>query len=85
MPGLWSCDKVQESMGGDKHIRSWVQTGILIGRQILLREWKAEGVLSVQEWSARMARVAAFKKMSYWKMDVHLRICNKYVTFLEGS
>lgn len=74
--------------GGDKHIRSWVQTSIMIGRQILLRGWKTEGVPSVQEWIAEMARVAAFEKMSYKRfdrLDIYTGKWGKYLTFLEGS
>lgn len=74
-------------IGGDKHTRSWVQTSIMIGRQILLRGWKNEGVPSIQEWAPEMARVAAFEKMSYkrfGRLDVYIKKWGKYLTFLEG-
>ena len=51
--------------GQDKHVKSFIQTSIMIGRQILVRGWKTEGVPSMQEWAVEMARVAAFEKMSY--------------------
>ena len=50
--------------GMDKHIKSSVQTILMIARQIILRGWKNEGVPSIQEWACEMARVATFEKMS---------------------
>lgn len=73
---------------GDKYIKNWIQTSIMIGRQILLRGWKKEGVPSVQEWAAELARVAAFEKISYVRFDrleVYNRKWGRYLTFLEGS
>ena len=55
--------------GQDKHIKMYVQTSIMIGRQILIRGWMTEGVPSLQEWAVEMARVAAFKKMSYKRIS----------------
>ena len=47
----------------DKHIRSWVQTSLMIARPIILRGWKNEGVPSIQEWACEMARGGGvFKK-----------------------
>lgn len=72
--------------GGDKYIKNWVQTSLMIGRQILLRNWKTEGVPPFREWSAEMARVAAFEKMSYkrsGRMSVYAEKWGKYLTSLE--
>lgn len=72
----------------DKHIKSFFQTSIIIGRQILIRGWKKEGVLSLQEWAVEMARVAAFEKMSYkqlGRLDLYEAKWGKYITFLKGS
>lgn len=69
-------------MGGDKCIRHWVQTTIMIGWQIILKGWKTEGGPSVQEWAAEKARVAAFKKMSYkqlGRLDVYIRKWGKWM------
>ena len=59
----------------------------MIGRQILLRGWKTEGVPSTQEWVVEMVKVAAFEKMSYKRLgilDLYSRKWDKYITFLEG-
>ena len=40
--------------GMDKHIRSWVQTSLMIARQILLRGWRNEGLPSIQEWACEI-------------------------------
>lgn len=72
----------------DKHIKSFVQTSIMIGRQILIRGWKTEGVPSLQEWAVEMARVAAFEKMSYkqlGRLDLYEAKWGKYMKFLKGS
>lgn len=59
----------------------------MIGRQILVRGWKTEGVPSLQEWAVEMARVAAFEKMSYrqlGRLDLYEAKWGKYLTSLRG-
>ena len=74
--------------GIDEHIRSWVQTSLMTARPILLRQWRNEGVPSIQAWACEMARVAVFEKMSYKqfsRLDVYRGKWGKYLSFLEGS
>lgn len=73
---------------GNTNVKSWILTSIMIGKQILLRGWKAEGVPSFQEWTAELARVAAFEKMSYrkmGKMDLYGKKWGMYVSFITES
>ena len=74
--------------GHNKQIKSWIQTSIMIGRQILVRVWRKEGVPPVYEWAAEMARVAAFEKMSYEQMgrpDLYEGKWGNYLKYLKGS
>ncbi len=73
--------------GQDKHITMYVQTSLMIGRQILIRGWKTEGVPSFQEWVVEMARVTAFEKMSYkqlGRLDLYEAKWGNYLKFLRG-
>lgn len=61
-------------LGRDKHVNNWVQTSSMIGRQMLLRHWRAEEMPSLKEWNAE--RVAAFKGMphkQFGKLEVYLK------------
>lgn len=59
----------------------------MIGRQILVRGWKTEGVPSTQEWAVELARVAAFEKMSckqLGRLDLYEAKWGKYFIYLRG-
>lgn len=57
--GLFVLGDSSVLLTGDKYIIRWVQTSIMIGRQILIRVWKTESDPSTQEWAAKVTRVAA--------------------------
>lgn len=66
--------------------KSWIQTSLLIGRQIILRSWKSEDAPSFQEWVAELSRVAAYEKMSYKQRDnlkLYFKKWSKYLIYLE--
>lgn len=80
---LFVLDDGSVRLGSDKHVNNWVQTSIMIGRH-----WRAEGMPSLKEWNADMARVAAFEMMShkqFGRLEVYLKKSGKYVTFLKGA
>lgn len=64
-PGLFVLGEDSALKEQEKYIKSWIQTSVMIARQIILKNWKKEGSLSIHEWSMEMARVAAFERMSY--------------------
>ena len=49
----------------DKHLKTWIHTSLMIGRQVTLRRWKEAGPPSFQEWVAEMGKVAAYEKLSF--------------------
>lgn len=57
----------------------------MIGRQILLREWKTEGVPSIQEWTAELARVAAFERMLFGRLEAYYKKWGKYLSYMEDD
>lgn len=70
----------------DKHIQSWVQTSLMIGRQIILRSWKSEDVYFFQEWVTELARVAAFEKCLISRQTSQtytIKKQSKYLIYLE--
>jgi len=67
-------------------MRYWVQTSLMIGRQIILRSWKSEEAPSFQEWITELGRVSAFEKMSYNQFDnanLYYKKWFRYLTYLE--
>lgn len=43
----------------------FIQTSIMVGKQIIMRNWKNPGEPSFQEWSMELAKVASYEKISF--------------------
>ena len=50
-------------------LKYWTQTAIMIGRQIILRNWKKPGEPPVQEWVTELGKVGAYERISYRTQD----------------
>ena len=66
-----------------KPLANWVQTSIMIGKQIIMRKWKdAVGPL-FQEWVPELSKVAAFEKISYSLLNEVEKYNEKWGKFLQ--
>lgn len=66
-----------------KPLANWVQTSIMIGKQMIMRKWKdAVGPL-FQEWVSELGKVAAFEKISYSLMNEVEKYNDKWGKFLQ--
>ena len=43
----------------------WIQTSIMVGKQIIMRGWKTLGGPSMREWLTELGKVAAYERLSY--------------------
>lgn len=53
----------------------FIQTSIMVGKQIIMRNWKNAGEPSFQEWSIELAKVASYEKIYF---NINAR-ADKYV------
>ena len=71
-----------------KHISKptaeWIQTAIMIGRQIIMRHWKSPDGPTFSEWLIELGRVAAYEKISLSldeRVDKYESKWGKYLEF----
>ena len=50
-------------------IAEWIQTALMLGRRLLIREWKASSAPAVSLWFSTLGQVAAYERLSYRLLD----------------
>jgi len=63
----------------------FIQTSIMIGKQIIMRNWKNPGEPSFQEWSTELAKVASYEKMYFNindRAEKYMTKWGKYVQYI---
>ncbi len=66
----------------------WVQTALMLGRKLIISEWKASSAPSVNLWYNHWGRLAALEGLTYRLMDrvgsFHLK-WERYLSSIQGS
>ena len=65
-------------------LKSWTRTVIMIGRQIILRNWKKHGEPPLQDWLTELGKVAAYERMSYRMQDRTEKYFLKWGMYLDS-
>ena len=50
-------------------LAEWIQTAIMSGRRLLVKEWKAPSAPAPAIWDASMGQLAAYERLSYRLLD----------------
>ena len=64
----------------------WIQTSIMVGKQIIMRGWKTLGGPPVQEWLTELGKVAAYERLSYGmqnRPEAFQMKWGKYLSYIE--
>ena len=61
----------------------WIQTAIMLGRQIIMRVWKSPVGPSVQDWLLELGKVAAYEKLSFRLLNRLDSYYDKWGKFLD--
>ena len=89
LPGLAFCPRLY--VLNDPQITSncgaadFIQTSIMVGKQIIMRNWKNPGEPSFQEWSTELAKVASYEKISFNindRTEQYVAKWGKYVQYI---
>lgn len=81
-PGIYILGSPQPIDHIGKPLAHWIQTSIMIGKQMIMRKWKAaEGPL-FQDWVSELGRVAAFERISYSVINKVEKYNDKWGKFL---
>ncbi len=64
-------------------LKYWIQTAIMIGRQINFRNWKKPGELPFQDWMTELSKAAAYERMSYRMQDRTKKYYLKWGMYLD--
>ena len=67
-----------------KPITNWIQTSIMTGRQIILRNWKKPGEPPFSCWVTELGTIAAYERMSYRMQDRMDKYLLKWGHFLNS-
>ena len=47
------------------HVAEWVQVAFMLGRKLIISEWKESSPPHVNLWHTHLARLAALERLSY--------------------
>ena len=47
------------------HLAEWIQTAIMSGRRLLVKDWKAPGAPAPSLWDSSLGQLAAYERLSY--------------------
>lgn len=47
----------------------WVQTAIMLGRKLIMQQWKSAHVPSITDWYSSLATVAAYEEVSFQQLN----------------
>ena len=61
----------------------FIQTSIMVAKQIIMRNWKNPGEPSFQEWSTELAKVASYEKISFNINDRTERYVAKWGKYVQ--
>merc|ERR1711867_63407 len=50
-------------------VAEWIQTALMLGRRLLVKEWKAASAPAVSPWFSTLGQVAAYERLSYRLLD----------------
>lgn len=65
----------------------WIHTAIMLGRKLLIREWKSEDLPPSSLWFISLSTVAAYEELSYrmiQHLDTYQAKWGKYIDFIRG-
>lgn len=83
-PGLYVLGNPSRLSHIASPLADWIQTGIMIGRQIIMRGWKAPTGPTLQEWLIELGRVAAYEKVSFNLLEKGGKYISKWGKYLES-
>ena len=47
------------------HLTDWIQTVIMSGRRLLVKDWKAPNAPALSLWASSLGQLAAYERLSY--------------------
>ena len=50
-------------------IAEWNQTALMLGRRLLVKDWKASSAPAISLWFSTLGQVAAYERLSYRLLD----------------
>ncbi len=65
----------------------WIHTAIMLGRKLLIREWKSGDLPSFSPWFIYLGTVAAYEELSYRmikRLHTYHAKWGKYIDFIKG-
>ena len=65
----------------------WVQTSLMLGRKLVVTEWKATSLPSVRIWFSQLGIVAAREHLSFRftnQVDKYTAKWGNYISFIKG-
>ena len=84
-PSLFILGESTSLKGFSEPEARWILTAIMLGRKLLVREWKARDLPWPSCWSTQLSVVAAYEEMTYRlqnRLDAYYAKWGKYISLV---